>query len=190
MSDSEQQYDRANVNMWVDHEQKERWEKYLADESEFQHLSQLVRQSVEREIGGNGKTVDLQGLAGLDGKFDSLQNSIDGLSSTLEDVEARLTSIERVVRDDPDLRELANQVFEVLPSKDTIDEYRALVSDAGSRPPEHVEPWVHSGMVADIANAIDANESRVAQALNKLQRDTHQVHSMERDGETRFYKEG
>lgn len=190
MSGSDQDYDKESVNLWVDPEQKERWEQYLAEESEFQYLSQLVRQTVEREINTDGRPGDPHLGGDLESQFDDLSTAVNELADTIDGFEARLTSIERKVRDDPELRKLANEVFEILPTKDEINNYESLVKEAGSRPPTHVEPRSKSGLVADFAAAIDASEHRVRQALDKLQRDTHQVYSLERDGETRYYKGG
>ncbi|WP_256392811.1 hypothetical protein [Natronoarchaeum rubrum] len=78
MPDSEQDYDKENVNLWVDPERKARWEQYLDEESEFQYLSQLIRQAVECEIqqrqDGNSSVELSEDVAG---HFDELRGSID-----------------------------------------------------------------------------------------------------------------
>lgn len=36
MPDSDQSYDKDSVNLWVESEQKERWEAYLEDQGDLQ----------------------------------------------------------------------------------------------------------------------------------------------------------
>ena len=52
MSGNEYDYDKDSVNLWVEPEQKERWEEYLDEAGDLQHMSQLVRRAVENEISG------------------------------------------------------------------------------------------------------------------------------------------
>lgn len=188
MSESEQEYDKESVNLWVDPERKARWQEYLEEESEHQYLSQLIRHAVEREIqGGNGASVNIS--EEVAGHFDDLRGSIDRVEQVMQEVESRLSGLEREVRDDPTVRQLANEVFEILPSKAAIKDYEINIAD-GATPPEHVAPRAQAGTVDGIADTLDSESHEVRAALERLQEDTHQVHTMEWDGETRYYKEG
>jgi chemotaxis regulatin CheY-phosphate phosphatase CheZ len=109
----EQDYDKESVNLWVNPERKARWQGYLEEESEHQHLSQLIRQAVEREIQGEtGTSANLS--EDVAGHFDDLRGSIDHVEQVMQEVESRLSGFEREVRDDPAVRQLANEMFEVL----------------------------------------------------------------------------
>lgn len=188
MSESGQDYDKENVNLWVDPERKNRWEKYLAEESEHQYLSQLIRQAVEREIQDEtGTSANLS--EDVAGHFDDLRGSIDHVEQVMQEVESRLSGLERQVRDDPAVRQLANEVFEILPSKAGIKDYETNIAD-GATPPEHVAPRAQAGTIDGIADTLDSEPHEVRAALDRLQEDTHQVHTMEWDGEARYYKEG
>lgn len=191
MPEGESDYDKENVNLWVDPERKDRWQAFLEEDSEFQYLSQLIRQAVEREIQQSQNGDDSVELSeSVVNNFDDLRGSINQLEQVMQEVEKRLTGLEREVRDDPEVRDLANNIFELLPTKDEINEYQSIVRRTGSRPPDNTEPRIKSGLVPDIAAEVETTEHRARQALDRLQQDTHQVHSMQRDGETRYYKEG
>ena len=189
MSGSEYEYEKESVNLWLDEEQKARWESYVEESADLQYMSQLVRKAVEQEV--NGSESNESPIA--EGTIEQLTDAIEviaGLDRKLEALDDRLLSIEQAVRDNPEVRDLANRVFEILPTKAEISEYEHLVSTAGSRPPENVASSAQSGALCDIAGVLDEPDHRVREALHKLQKDTHQVHTFERDDETRFYKEG
>ncbi|MFA9417633.1 hypothetical protein [Natrinema sp. HArc-T2] len=190
MSENDNGYDKESVNLWVDPERKERWKKYLEEESEFQYLSQLIRQAIESEIqqsqeGNSSAELSENAVS----HFDEIHSSIGQVEQVLKEVEKRLSGLEREVRADPDVRQLANEVFEKLPTKAEIKEYEQKVSD-GATLREIGMVRSDSGRIKLIADALDTREKEVRKALNRLQQDTHQVHTLDWDGETRYYKEG
>ncbi|MFD1644657.1 hypothetical protein [Haloarchaeobius litoreus] len=188
MPDNDQEYDKESVNLWVDPERKARWKQFVDEESDFQYLSQLIRKAVEREIqqsDDDGKAVELS--ENVVGHFDNLQNSIAELEQVMQEAEKRLSGIEREVRDDPQVRQLANEVFEILPSMDEIKHYEIHIAD-GATPPEHIAPRAQAGTVEGIADSLDIEPHEVKAALDRLQQDTHQVHTTDWNGETRYYK--
>jgi hypothetical protein len=188
MPENNQGYDKKQVNFWVDPDQKDRWQAYLDEESEFQHLSQLARQAIEREI---QQSDDTNGSAepseAFDAYFDEIRGSINQLEQVMQEVEKRLSGLEREVRDDPQVRQLANEVFEILPSKDDIKEYQNIAKHG--TPPEHVAPRAQAGTIDGIADSLEAETHEVRAALDRLQQDTHQVHTVDWDDKTRYYKE-
>lgn len=188
MSGDGQDYDKDNVNLWVDSSRKARWESYIEDSSDIQYMSQLVRRSVENEI-----TDDDPGEVTIPDRLEKqLDEAIERLQDFQRQVERfddRLISIEQAVRENPDVRDLANRIFEALPTEDERQEYEQLVRQAGSKPPDTVEPAIHSGRITDIAGHLEEPEQRVRQALQKLQQDTYRVHVTEHDDELRYYKE-
>ncbi|WP_435128412.1 hypothetical protein [Halobaculum sp. D14] len=190
MPDSDQEYDKEQVNLWVDPKRKENWREYLEEDSEFQYLSQLIRQAVEQEINQTHNGTDSAKLPkNIAANFDDLRGSIDQLEQVMQEVEKRLSGLEREVRDDPKVRKLANEVFEILPTQAGIKEYEQKVSDGASLR-EIGATRADSGRIGPIAEALDVRESQVRAALDRLQEDTHQVHEMDWNDETRYYKEG
>lgn len=184
---SAEDYDRASVNLWVDHDRKATWEDYVEESPDLQHVSQLIRRSVEQEINGTSDS-DVGMPPELDARLDEVVETVRQFERLVNRIDERLVTIEEAVRDNPDLRDLSNELFEVLPTRDEINDYRTLVNQAGSRPPENVVSAVRSGRIGDIARGVGQPESRVRQALEKLQTDTHRVRSIEIDDTQRFYK--
>lgn len=190
MPDNDREYEKKSVNLWVDPERKDRWQAYLDEDSEFQYLSQLIRQAVEREINqSQDEGLDAELSQEITTYLEELHGTVGQLEQVLQDVESRLSALEREVRDDPRVRQLANEVFETLPTKPAIKDYETNIAD-GATPPENVARRAQAGTVAGIAESLDAEPQEVKAALDRLQEDTHQVHTMEWDGQTRYYKEG
>lgn len=186
MSDNE--YEKDSVNLWVDPDRKDRWEAYLDDESDLQHMSQLVRRSVEQTINGS-RTTEATIPESFEHQLSDVVESVQKFEDQVERLDDRLVSIEQAVRDNPRVRELANRIFEVVPTHAELKDYEQVVSEAGTRPPETVESAVQGGRVTDIAAHLDEPEQHVREALQQLQQDTHRIHTTEIDGERRFYKE-
>jgi hypothetical protein len=176
------------VNIVVTEGQKERWKDYLdRNGAEFQSLSHLIRQSVEKEV--SSEENNTQEKAPTQDNSEILE-AISRVDERLQDFETRLTSIETEVRNDPDVRDLANRLFEHLPTKDELLTYEQEVTEAGAQPPDDVVSRCKSGRLDDLATHVEEPHHRVRKGLERLQRDTHQVHTLDRDGETRYYKGG
>jgi len=150
--------------------------------------SHLIRQAAEKEVSSNEP--DTPNQSGPTRDNSEVLEAIGRLDDILQGFETRLASIENDVRHDPDVREVANRLFEHLPTKDELLNYEQTVAEAGTQPPNEVVPCYKSGRIEDLATTVDEPQHRVREGLERLQRDTHQVHTLERDGETRYYKEG
>lgn len=177
------------VNVVVTEGQKTRWKQYLDENgAEFQSLSHLIRQAVEQEVSSNEP--DTQAHSKPSRNNDEILDAIGRLDDKLQGFETRLASIENDVRNDPDVREIANHLFEYLPTNDELLDYEQTVAEVGTQPPDEVVPCYKSGKIPDLATTIEEPQHRVREGLERLQRDTHQVHTLDRDDETRYYKEG
>lgn len=189
MPDSDQSYDKENVNLWVNPKRKARWEAHLDEASEFQYLSQLIRHAVEREINrddADGSALDLsQEVAG---EFDDLHGSINEVEQLMQEVESRLSGLEREVRDDPRVRKLANEVFQILPTRSDITDYQKQET-TGTTHDDRVVTEVDSGRIDAFAEHLDAEPHEVRAALDRLQEDTHRVHTLDGGDEPRYYEE-
>lgn len=85
MPETDQGYDKEKVNFWVDPEQKERWEEYLEEQSEYQYLSQVVRKAIEREIqrSSDGKSAEL--AEEVEAYFEDLSGSVNQLEQVVQE---------------------------------------------------------------------------------------------------------
>lgn len=182
------------MNFLASAEQKERWQEY-AEEMGFRNLSGLFRFAIEKEVNGDGN-----GAVGgsipddLTEQFSELMEGMNRIESRVQDLDQRLSGIESEVREDPEIKQLASEVFAVLPTKDEIIDY--YVNDLYKEGP------ATGGTIEGIASELDEVEYRVKDALDRLQKDTHQVGqttlrkerqkqeiNIDVDDEPRYYKE-
>jgi len=176
--------DKTQVNLVVNTEQKHRWEEY-ADEVE-RSLSGLIRLAVEKEIRSDGdegsQSDDAEALPELEAQLNRIQTQ-------LGDLDSKVGVIEREVRQNPEIAELANDVFQLLP----VGQEEIISAEHSSGPREPVEygevDTVSSGRVDDLAETLDVEAYQIRDALDHLQENTHQVHTTDVSGETRYYKE-
>ena len=176
------------VNLVVTDDQKARWKQHLEENgAEFQSLSHLIRQAVEKEVSSNG--TDTRKHSEPDRNNAEILEALGRLDEKLQGFDTRLASIETEVRNDPDTRDIANRLFEHLPTKDELLNYERSVAEAGAQPPDDIVSRANSGRIADLAMTIDESEPRVREGMRRLKRDTHQIHTLDRDGEKRYYRE-
>jgi hypothetical protein len=165
---------KPQINLVVTEEQKTRWEEYLNKESdEFRSLSQLIRRSVEKQVNEQTKAGDGGVPEDLTRQLSEIAEGMNRIESQMRDFDGRLSTIEQEIRDDPDIKQLANEVFALLPTKEEVIEYEKTSQQAGAEPP-HL-PQTDDGTVSTIAEVLDEKELRVEQALDQLQQDTNQV---------------
>jgi hypothetical protein len=184
---------KPQINLVVTEEQKSRWEEYLNEESdEFRSLSQLIRRSVEKEVNDQAKAGDGGVPEDLTRQLSEIAEGMNRIESQIRDFDGRLSMIEQEVRDDPDIKQLANDVFALLPTKEEVIEYEKTAQQAGAEPP-HL-PQTDDGTVSTIADTLDEKEFRIEQALDQLQQDTNQVNKFrlgeEVPGWTEMYDDG
>lgn len=180
---------KPRFTMALDPEQKERWEDYVEDSKQFGSLAQLIRYAVEREIGegespGHNPRGETDG-ARISEVLDNTQDILGGIG----DLEDRLVKIEQEVSTNPEIAELANDIFELLPSKEEVEEFVRGPLRIDSYPEDRQELIAHSGLPEAFARLLEEDEYRVRAGIEKLQEDMALVYSDELDGRTRYYKE-
>jgi len=168
--------------MVIPEEQKGRWESYVEENPDLTSLSQLVRQAVEAEINrddSSNTTGDDNTMA--DGRLSEVLETTQTIKSQVENVEDRLYGIEQAVRENPEISELAADLFEILPTREELNNYHT-----GS-PPGPNE--IGAGTMEAFADQLGEDEYRVQQALEKLQDEIALVYSTSDFGdENRYYK--
>jgi hypothetical protein len=166
--------DDVQMNFLATQSQREKWEEY-ADEAGFRNLSGFFRYAIEQEVNGDPS----DGGSVPDDLTQQLSEVVEGLNrveARLQDLDDRMAGIEREVREDPAIKELANDVFGVLPTREEVVEYARTVQEAGTAPPNTSNAT--AGTVEGIATTLDEDEYRVSTALDKLQADTTQVQTL------------
>lgn len=178
----------AVINLKVRPERKEEWQN-IANE-EFDNLSQMVRQAVGQVHEGScNKSEKLTGVASEE-KVSELMSEVRSVQNQLDHLQTTVDAIAQRTKEAPEnLKELANEVFGILPIEDEFEEWHDIAAESGVPTGRSGPPKVNSGSLADIAEELDEDEMDVQQALDHLQDTTHRVRAAEKRGETRWYKE-
>ena len=182
---------RVLVNLQVDDGQRERWKAYADDSPEHDSLSQLIRFAVEREIGSSNTTQGNDGLgdgaseqlAELREENRQLRAKIDGLAESVERIDDRLAE------PSGEIRELASDIFEVLPARDlVVDEQGNPRLSHGFGLPDD-QNKVYDGTPEAVAENMGIDNYQALRALDLLERDMSMVEkgTVYDDGVTRYY---
>jgi hypothetical protein len=181
----DEQNERTQINLVVSSEQKDDWTGHADDEPEYSSLSDLVRQSVSREIAGGhdsggGDSVD-------DEAREMLHELIDGhrkIMARIDDVDDRLGAVESVMSEPPeDVKELMGDVFEALPTEDELAPAGEGVLNDDE--PTVMNPPVDTGRVEDVADHLNEKSYEVRRAIEQLQEDSSLVQQTE---DERYYR--
>ena len=162
MSDSEP--DDVQINFIASPAQKERWEEH-ANGAGYRSLSGFLRTAAEKET--NRGSMDGGVPTDVTEQLSEVIEGLNRVESRIRDFDTRLATLESEIREDPDIKKLANEVFSVLPTRNQAIEYAKR-----DTPPDEK---VSDGTVEGIAAVLDAEEYRISDAIDKLQEDTHQI---------------
>lgn len=175
---------KDHVGAQIPTDQKQRWEEY-ADEN-HRTLSHLIRYAVEQEIrddddAGNDSP---EGSDQLKRRLSGLESGFEQIEEALFDLKNEVEVIRQEVQNNPEIQELASDVFAVLPTGP--EEVQMKVYSDGAR---RQDDGMTTGHPADIAERLDVAEVEVRQAIRYLRRNTAQVHEMMEGDQTHYYKE-
>ncbi|MFD1598331.1 hypothetical protein [Halobellus rarus] len=163
---------KPQINVAVNPERKETWERVVEEDGRFSSMSQLIRTAVSREISGSHDNTNDSGkdVAELKDRIESLENTIQGMGSDFQELKGIIQA------QTPTNQNLRSEVFAALPETE-IGSHKADT-------PEEV--------AAKIGGPVDAES--VSDVLDELAAETGQVESFfsEEDGERtiRYSKKG
>lgn len=157
--------ERVQVNFLVSEEQKNRWQD-AASEKGFRGYSDFIRTTIEKEIKSD-ESAGSEDIDALNQQIGDLTETVNQLAATVQDMDTRLQTLEQEVRDDPEVKQIASDIFGILPTREELLE----VAKAHE---------VHkcSGTVESIAAHLDREQYKIEQGLNRLQSDSNQVQSL------------
>lgn len=174
--------EKTRFNMMLPEGQKSRWERYVETNPDVTSLSQLVRQAVEAEINRDTPINAESGSEVASERLSELLENTQTIKTQVENIEDRLYTIEEQVQENPEISELAADVFEILPSRDEIENYYR------GRPP--VQNEVGAGTIEEFADRLGEDKYRIEKAVEKLQNEIALVYTTDKFGDrTCYYKE-
>lgn len=157
---------KPQVNVAIEAETKERWEKTVESDPRFSTMSDLIRLSVEREIASNGSDNDSKQVAELTERVESLESAIQGMGSDFQELKGIIQN------QTPSNQNLKSEVFAILPDGDM----------ASPLSPQEVAEKIGGPVDTDTVDNI----------LEELATNTGQVESIfgREEGEIRYKKKG
>ncbi|WP_430505933.1 hypothetical protein [Haloparvum sp. PAK95] len=162
----------AQVNIYLEREQKQRWDEYKEKSKEVGSMAELIRSAVELYIETDGGRDSVgEGLAG-EVDLGGVETELRGLQNRLDDLETSVETVRREVESDRIDSSLQQAVYQSIPKASDLDD--------GER----------GAMAGEVAKSVDGDQSDVARALEILDETTPDVQSRvfeERGNRLRYY---
>lgn len=168
------------VNLYVEKDQKERWDEEVEESNQYESLSQLIRLAVEKELKGAGKqeqSIEID-VSSLEDSLRNLNNRISGIEKQLDEVKQTVASEQNI-----NISRLAAKIYTVIPVADSQDDAESFLFDdsVDIRPKHFQDPKPNRaekyGCVNDIAAAIGVTHRNASQAVDILTTDVEEVQS-------------
>lgn len=181
--------DKKQINVLVDADTKEEWEQYVDDHDEYRYVTELVRHSVIKEINRDSDTAGGSSSEAVMQELGSIQNTIGDLVERSIIIDENVGEIKREVTQDPELTELANEVFRILPDdKDSVVEHKRETPGYPFQTGEVPSNGPKPSSIGEIATVLSEPELRVQEAVDQLREETYLVESIEINGEKHYYR--
>lgn len=183
MSDRDQRSEMVGIAVYP--ETKEEWQQAAEDDLDADTLSQFIRVAVNRYIynrsNGPGDEISEE----VHDQLTELNAQQEALGRRLNEITAQLSEIrEAVVGAEilSDTEELANDIFDLLPSKQDVQTDAALSGDYDPGTVPAPEP----GTVEWLSNRLEASRYKIQTALDHLDKTTYAV---DQTDEGQYFKE-
>lgn len=183
----------VQINLRASAEQKEDWEQYVEESRRFGSLSDLIRATVEAEINQDAEPETSESPA--------LASDIEQVKQDLERVRKGVRWLREQGQDEVDISDLAQKLYDEL---EPLPEPTSKINV-----PEDADPQRHRRQVAAVqvidpsgpederspqstralAERLDEDESRIEDAIERLEDNFLPVVSVEIEGQTHYFKE-
>ncbi|MFA9517718.1 ribbon-helix-helix domain-containing protein [Halopenitus sp. H-Gu1] len=185
----------AQVNIKLAKDTLEKWDRYIEEESDFTTRSEFVRFAVNREVSQQHEAGEASGAN--QALLEEIRDSVVGLSDRMDSMENQVDTLQSAVRSDPDVEELANELFGLLPDEkpgtpEWREERENLQTQAQAEGDDVTmkEARAWEGTPESLAQAFDVPERKIHSAIDLLIAETHLIRTEETgDGETRYWTE-
>ena len=182
--------EKAQINVKVEPETKAEWRGYAADSPSVNSLSDLIRLAVTKEITGvNSKQdTDREHLEEINSNLTEIQQQIGELDN-------RVSRVETATQDNPEIDELANEIFPLLPDiepgtnewKDRKQKLEQQAKEGVSESQTEYKAW--DGTAKGLSEALDTDEWQIRKALDKLISDMKRVRVTEYADKERYWRD-
>ncbi|UHQ98122.1 hypothetical protein HYG81_21320 (plasmid) [Natrinema zhouii] len=179
--DLNQDNEKQQVNFRVNDAKKIGWESFV-EKSDYATLSHFLRTAAEKEIAqAEANDGEPQSPYQQDDSSEEILEKLSGITTKLSSMDRRLSAIEANRYGDDDLDELVTRVYQQLPTS-IHDIHKAEAKKLEGKPG-------NTGSVEDLAQHLDADESAVEMAVQRLRNTTHSICQTESEDEiVHYYK--
>lgn len=189
--------DKAQINLRLEAEQKDAWEKYVEESGEFSTVTGLIRASVEREIANEQNGA---------GQSPALESDIGELKSDIQEIKSDVKNLVSLNIEPGEQVDLANEVRDELVTlpkptgpvnvPDEMDinekEYRRLRSAENIILPQDADEAKEGRnpqTLSAIGDRVGATSEEVNDAIERLKDDFIPIVEVEVDGEVHYFLE-
>jgi hypothetical protein len=148
--------EREQLNLKIKSEKLEDWREEARNNTEYSSMTDLVRQSVQREIEGthdDGQPIDgdsSREIAETKDQIRSLQNQVDTLSSVMKD-------LKNTVKSNPSDKHLRSEVFAAIPPEEGFGRAKSA-KEIANELGEPIDEQVVFQALEDLADEVSAVE--------------------------------
>lgn len=192
--------DRVLVNVKVDEDKKDRWDRKVEESDEYSTMSHLIRLAVSRELSGMyddtsaESDVDVD-LDGVDGQLDEIQQTVDEIALRMDTLEAEALSGE-------DVLEVADGLYDLIPEMERqvggVPSAESMVMEATHEiddlsniedlERDELENLLDTGLLTVYREYLDVSEYAAQKAAEKLAKEYPGVQSEEKMGHRIIYE--
>lgn len=196
--------EKKMITLQVTEERKARWEQAVDESPEIGTLSGFIRGAVEARINGGPTGRDETGDTSE--MLNEILESVHESNVRLSELEGRVSTMEGLVRGEPEIEDLADRLFGLLPSEDSLRPLSIERRSGGERvvTGPNVDQWnesddetpirelsddrlVDSGHVLALAEVTGETPYNVEKALDEL-KDEPYVGATKHAGETLYFR--
>ncbi|PHQ37477.1 hypothetical protein DJ69_16925 [Halorubrum persicum] len=156
--------ERKQINVKIKADKAERWNNAVEDNPEYASMTDLIRQSVEKELAGSETPTQSTGKGVVE-----VKDEIGTIGSKVDRLEKALEGIQDSIETEPSDKHLRSEIFALLPAMDSMK---------GPMSPEEVSREL---------GPVDT--SVVADTLEKMAQEIGVVQEVFENNEVLYYKD-
>lgn len=187
----------AQIHIALDSEQKARWEEYVEESNTYDSVTNLIRQSVESQIG--------EGSQSSASPSPAIAADIQDLKDDVESIQNDVSWLRNQSQDDVNISDLAQEVFDELEPLPQPPASLEIPNDVEDEETYRQQQAAHQVITPDstseadsdggnpqtaeaIASRLDSTTSRVRAAIDHLQNQFLPVEEVQLDGEIHYFR--
>jgi hypothetical protein len=169
---------RKRLNFTADGAQKERWEKFVRENPEYDSLLEFFRKASEHEMKRGHPLEERQNP-----QSSRVELELSDIRDLIKEVQSEVAWIRKQMHDESDLNDIAREVSSHLPT--SVDEILRRQAESLNTENE----FVNTGTLHDLAEVVDEDPRVIEDAITYLKNNFIEVKETTTDaGTTHYYR--